>query len=143
MMAGLSLEHVKARLLELGYQGEPTPEILRQYGWVPDDPLASVDLSGPIRTKEQLMDDLALLKVQFLGAVISNASAFRYEDDVPILVPGVNLEHTKLIDLQRSGRKWKGYITPLPNCTTTGLVMTLKPILDRFGIERVIMTSPI
>lgn len=74
-------------------------------------------------------------------AVISNASAFRYEEDVPILVPGVNLEHTKLIDLQRSRRKWKGYITPLPNCTTTGMVMTLKPILDRFGIERVIMTS--
>jgi aspartate-semialdehyde dehydrogenase len=74
-------------------------------------------------------------------AVISNASAFRYEEDVPILVPGVNFEHAKLIDLQRRGRGWQGFITPLPNCTTTGMVMTLKPIYDAFGIERVIMTS--
>jgi hypothetical protein len=63
-MSGFSIEHVKARLIELGYQGEPTPEILRQCGWIPDDPLANVDLSGPIRTKEQLLDDLALLKAE-------------------------------------------------------------------------------
>ncbi len=63
-MSGLGLEHVKARLIELGYQGEMTPEILRQYGWTPDDPLADVDLSGPVRTREQLLDDLALLKAE-------------------------------------------------------------------------------
>ncbi|GBD26861.1 Aspartate-semialdehyde dehydrogenase 2 [bacterium HR30] len=73
--------------------------------------------------------------------VISNASAFRYEDDVPILVPGVNLEHARLLEIQRKRRGWAGFITPLPNCTTTGLVVTLKPLFDRFGIERVLMTS--
>jgi aspartate-semialdehyde dehydrogenase len=74
-------------------------------------------------------------------AVLSTASAFRYEDDVPILVPGVNLEHAGLIDLQRRRRGWRGFIAPLPNCTTMGLVITLKPLLDHFGIERVLMTS--
>ena len=32
-------------------------------------------------------------------------------------------------------------MTPIPNCTDTGLAMTLKPILDNFGIEGVVMTS--
>jgi len=73
--------------------------------------------------------------------VISTASAFRYESDVPILVPGVNLDHAKLIDLQKKNRGWRGFITPIPNCTTTGLVISLKPVYDDYGIERVIMTS--
>jgi aspartate-semialdehyde dehydrogenase len=74
-------------------------------------------------------------------AVLSTASAFRYDDDVPIMVPGVNLAHAAQIDAQRRGRGWRGFIAPLPNCTTMGLVITLKPLLDRFGIERVLMTS--
>ncbi len=74
-------------------------------------------------------------------AVLSTASAFRYEDDVPIMVPGVNLSHAAQIDLQRHRRGWRGFIAPLPNCTTMGLVVTLKPLLDRFGMQRVVMTS--
>ena len=74
-------------------------------------------------------------------AVLSTASAFRYEDDVPIMVPGVNLSHAAQIDLQRRRRGWQGFIAPLPNCTTMGLVVTLKPLLDRFGVQRVVMTS--
>jgi len=73
--------------------------------------------------------------------VISTASAFRYEKDVPILVPGANLDHARLLEAQSKARGWKGFITPQPNCTTTGLAITLKPILDSFGLERVIMTS--
>src|ERR671933_2200744 len=73
--------------------------------------------------------------------VISTAAAFRYENDVPILIPGVNDDHTHLLDTQRKSRGWKGFIAPLPNCTTTGMAITLKPILDRFGIDRVFMTS--
>jgi aspartate-semialdehyde dehydrogenase len=73
--------------------------------------------------------------------VISTAAAFRYEKDVPILIPGVNDAHADLLNYQRKARGWKGFIAPLPNCTTTGLAITLKPILDSFGIKRVIMTS--
>lgn len=73
--------------------------------------------------------------------VISTASAFRYESDVPIMIPGVNFEHGKLVELQRRNRKWKGFISPIPNCTATGLAITLKPLQDAFGIEKVIMTS--
>ena len=73
--------------------------------------------------------------------VISTASAFRYEDDVPIFIPGVNLDHDRLIAVQKRRRGWTGFVTPVPNCTTMGLAMTLKPLHDAFGIRQVIMTS--
>lgn len=73
--------------------------------------------------------------------VVSTASAFRYEDDVPIFIPGVNLDHDRLIPVQRKNRGWKGFVTPVPNCTTTGLAMTLKPLHEAFGVLQVIMTS--
>ncbi len=73
--------------------------------------------------------------------VVSTASAFRYEPDVPVFLPAVNLDHVGLIDLQRRRRGWKGFITPGPNCTTTGLAITLKPLADAFGVDKVVMTS--
>ena len=75
------------------------------------------------------------------AAVLSTASAFRYEEDVPILVPGVNEAHVELIERQRRARGWRGFVIPLPNCTTMRLVVTLKPIHDQFGIRKVLMTS--
>lgn len=73
--------------------------------------------------------------------VVSTASAFRNEPDVPLLIPGVNLDHIGLIARQKSERGWQGYIVTQPNCTIIGLVITLKPLFDRFGLQRVIMTS--
>ena len=73
--------------------------------------------------------------------VISTSSAFRYEDDVPILIPGINDEQADLIDIQKKNRNWKGFIAPLPNCTTTGLAITMKPLYEKFGAKRVLMTS--
>lgn len=73
--------------------------------------------------------------------VVSTASAFRYEQDVPIFIPGVNLDHVRLIDVQKKNRGWKGFIATQPNCTTIGLVITLKPLFDNFGMKKVIMTS--
>jgi aspartate-semialdehyde dehydrogenase len=73
--------------------------------------------------------------------VISTASAFRYEEDSPILVGGVNMDHAALLAVQQKNRGWKGFISPKSNCTIVGLVVSLKPILDKYGIKRVIMTS--
>ncbi len=73
--------------------------------------------------------------------VISTSSAYRYEDDVPILIPGINDEHSDLLDIQKANRNWKGWVAPLPNCTTTGLVITLKPLVEMYGAKKVLMTS--
>src|SRR5881628_1519124 len=74
--------------------------------------------------------------------VISTAAAFRSETDTPIALPGVNLAaHLPLLQEQQRRRGWKGFILPLPNCTTVGLAISLKPLLDAFGLVRVLMTS--
>ena len=51
--------------------------------------------------------------------VVSTASAFRYEPDVPLLVPNVNMDHASLIDRQREARGSRGFVVPIPNCTVT------------------------
>ncbi len=73
--------------------------------------------------------------------VISTSSAYRYEEDVPILIPGINDEQAELLETQKKNRNWKGWVAPLPNCTTTGLAITLKPLLDKYGVKKVMMTS--
>lgn len=73
--------------------------------------------------------------------VISTASAFRYEPDVPLIIPGINSDHARLIAYHRALRGWKGFIAPNPNCTTVGLAVTLRPLQQRFGVNAVLMTS--
>ena len=73
--------------------------------------------------------------------VISTSSAYRYEEDVPILIPGVNDDQAELLEVQKKNRDWKGWVAPLPNCTTTGLVITLKPLFEKYGAKKVMMTS--
>jgi len=73
--------------------------------------------------------------------VVSTASAYRYFDDSFTYLPSVNESHAKIIEIQRKKRGWKGFVVPQPNCTTIGLVMSLKPVHDKFGLERVTMAS--
>lgn len=71
-------------------------------------------------------------------AVFSNSSAYRFDEKVPILVPEVNPDHIKMVDLQR--KKHSGYIVTNPNCSTTGLVIALKPLM-KYKIRRVIVST--
>lgn len=66
--------------------------------------------------------------------VISNARNHRFDEDVPLVIPEVNPEHLDLIFQQKFG---SGCIVTNPNCSTIGLVMALKPLHDKFGIEAV------
>lgn len=70
--------------------------------------------------------------------VVSNARHHRMEADVPLIIPEVNWEHTRVLALQRSNRGWaEGLIATNPNCSAVGLTMVLKPLLDAFGVEQV------
>ncbi len=73
--------------------------------------------------------------------VFSNASAFRMETDVPLLVPEVNAEHLELLAFQRARRGWRGAIVCNPNCTTAILVSALAPLERAFGIEALVVAS--
>ncbi|MBI5226275.1 aspartate-semialdehyde dehydrogenase [Candidatus Micrarchaeota archaeon] len=63
--------------------------------------------------------------------VISKASAHRMDQDVPLVIPEVNPEHDDLISAQQKARGWKdgGFISCDPNCSTTPLALTLKPLM--------------
>jgi len=65
--------------------------------------------------------------------VHSNARNHRMVENVPLLIPEVNADHLALTKHQKS----KGKIVTNPNCSTIGLVIALKPLLDAFGIELV------
>ncbi len=60
--------------------------------------------------------------------VIDNTSRYRYDDDIPLVVPEVNPE--RIADYTVRG------IIANPNCSTIQLVVALKPIYDEAGIER-------
>jgi aspartate-semialdehyde dehydrogenase len=74
-------------------------------------------------------------------AVISNSSAFRMQADVPLVIPEVNASHLDLIETQSWRKQSGGYIVTNPNCSAIGLVLALKPLADRFGLESVFVTT--
>ena len=74
-------------------------------------------------------------------AVVSNSSAFRMTPNVPLVIPEVNAEHLHLIEEQPTRKQSGGYILTNPNCSAMGLVIALKPIEERFGIEQIVVTT--
>lgn len=73
--------------------------------------------------------------------VASNASSYRMEPDVPLMIPEINPDHLGLLERQRKNRGWEGAIVTNPNCTTIILLLALKPIVDEFGIERAFVST--
>ena len=74
-------------------------------------------------------------------AVVSNSSAFRMHADVPLVIPEVNADHLPLIEEQIWRKASGGYIVTNPNCCAIGLVLALKPIEERFGIEAMFVST--
>ena len=72
------------------------------------------------------------LKAAKDSTVIDNSSFFRMDPDVPLIVPQVNSEDAKIL---------KKNIIANPNCSTTQLVIALKPLHDLFNIERVVIST--
>jgi len=74
--------------------------------------------------------------------VVSNASPLRLEKDVPLVNPEANADHIlHLTKVQQRNRGWQGFIVKVPNCTTAILTLALKPLLDEFGLKRVIVST--
>jgi aspartate-semialdehyde dehydrogenase len=73
-------------------------------------------------------------KIAAQGAVvIDNSSAWRYDPDVPLVVPEVNADAV-------AGFRKKGIIAN-PNCSTAQLVVVLKPLHDKAKIKRVVVAT--
>jgi aspartate-semialdehyde dehydrogenase len=74
-------------------------------------------------------------------AVVSNSSALRMQEDVPLVIPEVNGGHIKLIDIQSWRKKSGGYVVTNPNCSAIGLVLALAPLQQKFGLEAVMAVT--
>jgi len=153
--------YVVAILGATGAVGKETLEILEERKF----PLASLRLFASKRSAGEVMScqgkewkveeltpessfagvDFALISAtdaisreygQRLGAagvvVIDDSGVFRMEADVPLVVPEVNAH--ALMMMPRG-------IVSIPNCTTTPLVMALKPLQDAVGVKRVVVTT--
>jgi aspartate-semialdehyde dehydrogenase len=74
-------------------------------------------------------------------AVVSNSSALRMQEDVPLVIPEVNGGHIKLIDVQSWRKKSGGFVVTNPNCSAIGLVLALAPLDQKFGLETVMAVT--
>jgi len=82
--------------------------------------------AGSERSKE-----FAPSAVKAGAVVVDNSSAFRMQDEVPLVVPEVNPE--KIIEHHG--------IIANPNCSTIQMVVALKPIYDKVGIKRIVVST--
>jgi aspartate-semialdehyde dehydrogenase len=73
--------------------------------------------------------------------VITNSSAFRMDEDVPLLIPEVNHQHLNLLARQRQRYTSGGFIVTNPNCSAVALALALAPLHAAFGVSAAIATT--
>jgi aspartate-semialdehyde dehydrogenase len=120
---------------------DPMPEYARNMVVVPATPEAVNAKIVFSALPADLAKDVEPQFAQAGFAVCSNASSYRREVDVPLLLPEVNAEHIQLVKEQRKNRGWSGCILTNPNCTSTGLTVALKALDDSFGVKKVFAVS--
>jgi aspartate-semialdehyde dehydrogenase len=84
------------------------------------------------------------LEPQFAAAgcaVVSNSSAFRMHENVPLVIPEVNPDHIPLIERQCWRKQSGGYIVTNPNCSAIGLVIALAPLHRKFGVASLFVST--
>ena len=123
-------------------QPTPIPEDVADLDVVSIEPKAVKDVDVvfsalPADVAQKVEEDFA--KAGYV--VVSNASAHRMDPDVPLLNPEINCDHVSLLEEQRKRRKWDGAIVTNPNCSASILTLPLKPIYDKFGINKVIVST--
>lgn len=90
-------------------------------------------------------DEIKALEEAYAKAecpVVSNNSAHRWTDDVPMVVPEINPEHIKIIESQRKrlGTK-RGFIAVKSNCSLQSYVPALHPLKDKFGLTKALVCT--
>jgi aspartate-semialdehyde dehydrogenase len=68
---------------------------------------------------------------------VSNASAYRGDPRVPLIIPEINPGALSLV----SGQPWDGGIVTNPNCCVAGLALALAPLHRKFGLESVVVVT--
>jgi aspartate-semialdehyde dehydrogenase len=105
--------------------------------------MPSADVRGAVVISALPTDEARVMEPEWARAgaiVLSNASAYRMAEDVPLIVPEINPDHLAIIEKQRAKRDWPGALITNPNCSTIGLTLALAPLLP-FGLRRVVVTT--
>lgn len=134
--------------------GRPYGEVVRwrEPGPIPDGVAGLViqpcrpPLDGVIAFSALDATAAETIEPAFAGAgtlVVSNASAFRMDPLVPLLVPEVNPDRVDLLAAQRRERGWPGQggIVANPNCSTAALALGLAPLHAAFGVDRAVVAT--
>ena len=72
----------------------------------------------------------AQIAIDAWAVVIDNSSAFRYDENIPLVVPQINADSI-----------WNAKIIANPNCTTAIAAVVLNPIYKKYGIKKIIMST--
>ncbi len=73
--------------------------------------------------------------------VVSNNSAYRLVDDIPVIIPEINEAHLTVIPAQQQKRGWKGFIVTKPNCSIQSYMIPLYALMKAgYVIDKVILT---
>jgi aspartate-semialdehyde dehydrogenase len=73
--------------------------------------------------------------------VFSNASAYRMDEDVPLVIPEINPDALDLLERQRAHRGWTGALVTNANCSAMFLAMALAPLERAFGVEKAFVAT--
>lgn len=74
--------------------------------------------------------------------VVSNSSAHRHTDDVPMIIPEINPHHLGIIPLQQKSRGWKkGFIAVKPNCSVQSYMAPFAALHKKFHIKKAVITT--
>ncbi len=109
--------------------------VVKDYADQIDSPVVFSALPGEVA--EEIEERLA----KDGHAVLSNTSFHRMGADIPLMIPEVNPDHARAIEVQKQNRGWSGFIVTNPNCSAIHMVLTLKPLQDAFGLEQVAVTT--
>jgi len=133
--------------------GKPYGEAVRWIGGVPmpegvrGQPVLACD-PGVVRSPivfsaldAAVAGEVELAFAQAGRLVLSNAKHYRMDADVPLVIPEVNADHLRLLDVQRRNRGWSGGIVTNANCAAIMAVMPLAPLHAAFGIRRLFVAT--
>ncbi len=121
----------------------PLPEEVREIEVISSDPEVVAEEEPDLVFSALPSGVASTIELELLKRginIVSNASPMRMEPDIPLINPEVNADHLGLLRVQAK-RGWKGTLIKVPNCTTAILSLALKPIIDEFEVEKVIVST--
>ncbi len=76
-------------------------------------------------------------------AVVSNASAHRWTENVPMIIPEINADHLSVIDAQRKAHGWDtGFVAVKPNCSIQSYMIPVYALMKAgYEIKRMVVTT--